>query len=78
VVRAVVRAAVASVMAAVPVTVVVGLRLRLRGVMDGVANVADGIVGAVLRLRAGRDSNSDDGDGGEEGLGKSVSHGVLQ
>jgi hypothetical protein len=77
-VRAVVRAAVASVMAAVPVTVVVGLRLRRRGVMDGVADVADGIVGAVLRLRAGGGSNSDDGDGGEEGLGKSVSHGVLQ
>jgi hypothetical protein len=78
VVRPVVRAAVAGVMAAVPVTVVVGLRLRRGGVVHRVADVADGIVGAVLRLGAGGDGNSRDGEGGEEGLGKSVSHRVLQ
>jgi len=65
-------------MAAVPVTVMVGLGLRRGGVMHGVADVAGGIVGAVLGLSAGGDRNSGDGEGGEEGLGKSVSHRVLQ
>jgi hypothetical protein len=65
-------------MAAVPVTVVVGLRVRRGGVVRRMADVADGIVGAVLGLRTSGGGNSGDGEGGEEGLGKSVSHGVLQ
>jgi hypothetical protein len=76
VVRAVVGAAVAGVM--VPVAVVVRLRLRRDGVVRGVADVADGIVGTVLRLRTSRGGDGGDGEGGEEGLGKSVSHRVLQ
>jgi hypothetical protein len=76
VVRAVVGATVADVMA--PVAVVVRLRLRRHGVVRGVADVADGVVGAVLRLRSSGGGDGGDGQGGEEGLGKSVSHGGLQ
>jgi hypothetical protein len=76
VVRPVVRAAVAGVMVAVPV--VVRLRLRRGGVVHGVADVTGGIVGAVLRLSTRGGGNSGDGEGGEKGLGESVSHRVLQ
>jgi hypothetical protein len=44
----------------------------------GVADVTDGIVGALAGLGAGGEGDGGDGGGGEEGLGKSVSHGGLQ
>jgi len=58
--------------------VVAVLGLGLVGVVDGVADVADRIVGAVLGMGDAGDGDGGDGHGGEDGLGKAVSHDALQ
>jgi hypothetical protein len=75
----VVRAVAADAAVGVVVTVVtVVMAALVRGLVGGVADVAGGIVRAVLGLRAGGKRDGGDRGGGEKGLGDSVSHGGLQ
>jgi hypothetical protein len=67
----------ADVTTAMAVTVLVGRGGRRR-LVRGLADVAGGIVAALTGLRACGQCDGRDGGGGEDGLGKSVTHGGLQ
>src|ERR1700750_1512289 len=68
----------AAAVAAVALALLVGAGLRRGGLVDRVAHVARGIVGALLGLGGHRSSEGGDGGGREEGLGEAILHRDLR